>query len=229
MLRNSTQHVCLNGLAVRANATSRLCVVGLVLVAAASGSGAPKGAPAAVDVYLNDRDDSAELLGPGTPLASAIFKKIGVRLNWHTGELPPGPGAFGIRTVEHAPGSATSEALASARLSSSSGAEITVYMDRVRRLIAKHPDLAGAAAGYVLAHELAHAMQGAARHSASGILKVQWSLGDYKDMMFHKLAFTDSDVELIHKGLALQLANRRSELAVEAGSGSPAVRNLATR
>ena len=64
---------------------------------------------------------------------------------------------------------------------------------------------------YVLAHELAHAMQGVARHSESGILKAHWSNADCVEMAFHTLAFTQFDVELIHRGLAFQLANRRSE------------------
>jgi hypothetical protein len=98
----------------------------------------------------------------------------------------------------------------------SSETEITVYKDRVRRFLDNHSNLAQVAAGYILAHELAHAMQGVARHSDSGILKAQWSSEDYQEMIFQKLAFASLDVELIHRGLALQLANRRSELPSEA-------------
>jgi hypothetical protein len=170
----------------------------------------------AVDVYVSGRDGSSLLLGSGRPLAAAIFKKIGVRINWHAGELQAGQRAFGIRTLEQAPESATSGALASARLVGSSGTEITVYKDRVQRFLDNHRNLAGVAAAYVLAHELAHAMQGVPRHSASGILKAQWSNDDYQEMIFQKLAFASVDVELIHRGLALQLANRRSELPAEA-------------
>jgi hypothetical protein len=193
----------------------------------------------AVDVYLNDRDDSSQLLGPGTPLASGIFQRIGVRLKWHRGQLRTARSsghdaaaqpAFGIRTAKHAPESATSNALASAQLLGWSGAEITVYEDRVRRFLQEHHSLAeGVATGYVLAHELAHVMQGFARHSESGILKTRWSRDDYRDMVYHKLAFTASDVELIHQGLALQLANRRSEQRAEAESGNSAVGKLADR
>ncbi len=159
-----------------------------------------------VDVYLNGRDASAQLLSAGTPMTSDIFKKIGVRLNWHTGEVRSGQNAFGIRTAEHAPESATSEALAASELLGSSGAEITIYADRLRGFLDKHRNLAGVAAGYVLAHELAHVMQGVARHSEAGILKAHWSDLDFQEMVFHKLAFTTSDVNLIHQGLALQLA-----------------------
>ena len=86
----------------------------------------------------------------------------------------------------------------SAQLLGSSGPEITVYNDRVRRFLADHPSLTEVAAGYVLAHELAHVMQGIARHSDAGILKARLSREDYKEMTIHKLAFTSSDVVLIH-------------------------------
>jgi len=146
-------------------------------------------------------------------LASSIFAKIGVHLHWHVGELPAtqssaGDGAIqkviGVRTLEHAPESAATDALASARIVGSSGTEITVYKDRLQRFLDRHSKLAGVAGaciGYVLTHELAHVMQGVARHSEFGILKAQWSNDDFEEMMFHKLAFTNFDVELIHRGL----------------------------
>jgi hypothetical protein len=172
-----------------------------------------------VDVYLSNRDDSAQLLRAGKILASGIFEKIGVHVNWRTGELSATRGdagnetpqkAFGIRTLEHAPESATPGALASAGIVGAAGTEIRVYKDRVLRFLDKHSNLAGVGAGYVLAHELAHVMQGVGRHSESGILKAQWSNDDFEEMIFHKLVFTNFDVELIHKGLALQLANSAS-------------------
>jgi hypothetical protein len=164
-----------------------------------------------VDLFLNRRDASSELLGRATPLASEIFKKIGVRLNWHSGELPAGKAGFGIRTTEHAPESATPEALASARLTGSGGVEITVYKDRLQRFLSDRPSLAGVAAAYVLAHELAHAMQGVARHSESGIMKARWGDLDFQGMVFHKLMFAPVDVELIHHGLAALLGTGSTE------------------
>jgi hypothetical protein len=183
-----------------------------------------------VDVYLSNRDDSSELLRPGKVVASAIFERIGVHLNWRSGGLPAtqsaaGNGAlqkaFGIRTLERAPESATGGALASARIVGLSGTEITVYEDRLQRFFGNHSNLAraGAGAGYVLAHELAHVMQGVARHSESGILKAQWSSSDFEEMVFHRLAFTNFDVELIHQGLVIQLANRRSESLADGSAG----------
>jgi hypothetical protein len=180
------------------------------------------------EVYLSNRDGSCDLLGTGKVVASSLFARIGVRLHWHEGELPAaqsstGDGAIqkliGVHTLARAPESATPEALATARIVGSSGTEITVYKDRLQRFLA-HSTLArqaGAGIGYVLAHELAHAMQGVARHSELGILKAHWSNVDFEEMVFRKLAFTDLDVELIHRGLALQLANA----AAPGGTAAP--------
>ena len=182
----------------------RFQVTTVVLLAAMGGGSLRAAEKAAIDVYMCDRDGSALLLGHGMALASAIFDRIGVRLHWRTGELPAGQNAFGIRTVERAPESATAGALASTHLLSAFGTEITVYGDRMRRLLDDRPSLREVAAAYVLAHELAHAMQGVARHSESGIMKAQWSRDDYQEMVFHKLGFTATDVALIHFGLSPQ-------------------------
>ena len=58
-------------------------------------------------------------VGVPEKLASDIFGKIGVHVNWHLGRLPAGPCAaqkcIGIQLVEHPPVSATPGGLASAR------------------------------------------------------------------------------------------------------------------
>lgn len=214
--------------AAQARAQEREIAVGLdnPQVVPIAGPGFGQSRPATVDIYVNSNDDSARLLGPGTPMASGIFKNIGVRLNWHKGGMRPAPNAFAIRTLEHAPESATPEALAATRLSDPSRAEITVYEDRLQRFLEGHRTLAGVAVGYVLAHELAHVMQGVARHSESGILKAHWSDQDFTDMVFHKLVFTPSDVELIHKGVALLMTSGQPQSVISPDSGSTVVPNL---
>jgi hypothetical protein len=200
----------------------RLAMV--ILLAAMDGASMYAAEKARVDVYISDRDDSAQLLGPGKVLASGIFDQIGVRLVWHNGELPASSASqpvFSIRTLEHPLESATSTALASARIVGASGTEITIYKDRLQRFLSDNASLGGVAAGYVLAHELAHVMQGAARHSESGILKANWSRQDFQAMVFHKLAFTQLDVELIHRGLAVQQASRRAEPVLVAENVNP--------
>ena len=206
----------------------RLAMV--ILLAAMDGASMYAAEKARVDVYISDRDDSAQLLGPGKVLASGIFDQIGVRLVWHSGILPMAKmarrdasvPAFAIRTVEHPLESATSGALASARIVGSTGTEIEVYKDRLQSFLAEHRSLAGVAAGYVLAHELAHVMQGVARHSESGIMKANWSRDDRKAMVLHKLTFTALDVDLIHQGLAAQRTGRPTEPVIVAENVSPA-------
>jgi hypothetical protein len=129
---------------------------GLVL-AAIAGLSFGQSRPVSVNVYINDNDDSLQLLGHGTALASGIYKKIGVRLNWRLGEAPTGQPAFGIRTVEHAPASAAPGALAASEPYGAARV-IAVYGDRVHRFVDNEPMVAEAAPGYILAHELAHAM-----------------------------------------------------------------------
>lgn len=187
-----------------------------------------------VDVYISAHDDSALLLGPGKVLASSIFDRIGIRLVWHNGKVPTANGAvrtdaflpvFAIRTLDHALNSTNPGALASVHIVGSSGTEITVYKDRLQRFLADNANLSNVAAGYVLAHELAHVMQGGARHSESGIMKANWTREDYQAMVFHKLVFTQLDVELIHRGLAVLRARRQSEPVLVAEGASPAVIN----
>lgn len=174
-----------------------------------------------VEVYINDRDDSILLFGSGESLATSIFAKVGVHLNWRTGEVPaarstaskPTPEiAFGVRTLERAPESVAPDALASARIVDWSGADITVYKDRLQRFLDCHRNLPGVAVagtGYILAHELGHVMQGVPRHSEVGILKTKWSNADIEEMIFHSLVFTSFDVKLIHRGLARRTGLRK--------------------
>ena len=163
-----------------------------------------------VDVYLDDRDDSAELLRQGKVVAWGIFRQIGVGLIWHPVRSANGTerSGFTIRLREHAPDTAAPAALASTRLEDFRGREITIYKDRLEGFVVSHPNLASVAAGYVMAHELAHAMQGIDRHSDSGILKACWTRYDFEDMVYLKLNFTSADVALIHEGLTLQLPSR---------------------
>src|SRR5580658_10436355 len=99
----------------------------VVLLAVMGSSGMYAAEKTRVDIYISGSDDSAQVLGAGKILASGIFEKIGIHLNWRAGELAESAmpdKAFGIRTLEHAPESATPGALASARIVGSSGTEI---------------------------------------------------------------------------------------------------------
>jgi hypothetical protein len=55
--------------------------------------------------------------------------------------------------------------------------------------------------GQVLAHEIGHILQGADRHSASGVMKSRWDMNDYTGMAREPLPFTDLDIQEIYRGL----------------------------
>jgi hypothetical protein len=164
-----------------------------------------------VEVYVS-KGNWPRSVGFPTELASEIFGRIGVHVNWHLGEMPAVPRAglrcTGIRFVEHAPISATPGALASARPYGSAGSLISVYGDRVHALTARIPSLSDALLAYIFAHELAHVMMGSDYHSGAGVLKAQWSYADYAAMVTRRLSFTDGDSDRIRNGMAVSLAAR---------------------
>ena len=64
--------------------------------------------------------------------------------------------------------------------------------------------------GHVLAHELAHVLEGFAYHSEAGVMKSQWDNGDLKEMSRRPLAFSAEDAAAIRSGLAKILARSTS-------------------
>jgi hypothetical protein len=54
---------------------------------------------------------------------------------------------------------------------------------------------------HVLAHEIAHILQGVQRHSESGLMKPQRDDADFFEMARKPLGFTEEDVDLIYRGL----------------------------
>ncbi len=79
------------------------------------------------------------------------------------------------------------------------GTRILIFPDRVAAISPEprfHTTLA-----YVLVHEVTHILQGVPRHSREGIMKAQWTPGDYFEMIYHRLGFTEDDLALLYAGL----------------------------
>jgi hypothetical protein len=131
-------------------------------------------------------------------VASRAFQSIGVRLMWRQG-TPPKPLEGGCDQIIElqidlvAPESYPPSTMAYATPRATSGTRIHVFYDRVSRLSPDAPNLFG----YVLAHEIAHVLQGKARHSGEGIMKPHWDGSDYSLMGVYGLRFTDEDAALI--------------------------------
>jgi len=128
-------------------------------------------------------------------IASQIFARVGVRLDWHGPCGGPSLGWYGIsirlsdRTpADHHPGSL-------AYAMPYEGSRIVVFYDRVRAEAINTP--VPVLLGHVLAHEIAHLLEGMNRHSASGIMKQQWDGRDYSDMCRFKFGFAADDMALM--------------------------------
>jgi hypothetical protein len=83
-----------------------------------------------------------------------------------------------------------------------SGTTISVYQDRVARLLHRLPSLNNVLLGYIFAHELSHVLQGTDYHSEAGIMGANWSHADNMAMLSYRLGFTESDADRIHEGIA---------------------------
>jgi hypothetical protein len=86
------------------------------------------------------------------------------------------------------------------------GTLIHIFSDRVLKATSR--ELAGPYLGHVMAHEIAHVLQGINRHSDSGVMKPHWDGRDFYQMMFHSLDFTSQDKELVHAGLKRRTRNQ---------------------
>jgi hypothetical protein len=134
--------------------------------------------------------------GPAQLVASEIFARIGVRIDWRGMNHCPAEAiqiSFQTMTDPHQPPGALAYALPYERV------HIRVFYDRVRAL---GGDGETSLLGHVLAHEIGHILQGSARHSESGVMKPQFTPDD-RFRMYHNrpLDFTSLDADLIHSGI----------------------------
>jgi hypothetical protein len=171
-----------------------------------------------VKVDLNSRVEVPHaLLREGQEAATAIFAGIHVQLLW-VGRRPdaskevggcvgePDTHDLAVEIIPHAPASLSDIALAMAIPNADSGVRIFIFYDRVDPLLRGHEPEARIL-GYVLAHEIAHILQGVARHSETGIMRARWTDNDFKLMGSRLLMFTLEDVRLIRHGLVTRYAS----------------------
>ena len=165
-----------------------------------------------VIVYVRTDNLLIAELGRAQQTAVKVFAGIGVPVVFRSGAL--GKSAEGAFSIElqldaKAPAQLHAGALAFATPFRVSGTRIRIFCDRVRN--ASPESGPGIALGYVMAHEIAHVLEGVSRHSVEGIMKAHWEKPDYRQMKSLALLFDPADDELIHEGL-----ERRVALAVRA-------------
>jgi hypothetical protein len=133
---------------------------------------------------------------PGIPPAllvtSGIFARIGVRIDWLRASRCPSD-ALLVSFQTETDASLLPGALAWAQPYEK--VNIGVFYDRMR---AFGRDTETDLLGHVLAHEIAHMLQGTVRHSNDGVMKNEWTPEDRRHMAHNQpLSFTPLDVALI--------------------------------
>jgi hypothetical protein len=148
--------------------------------------------------------------------ADQLFASIRVKIQWHGPRVCPANARAPIFLTiqERTPESYFPGALGVAL--PLEGSHAWVFYDRVLQATPDDKRLSALLA-HVMAHEIAHVLQGIIRHSESGILKAHWSETDCARMAFFPLMFTRDDAILIHRGLE----DRFARLASNPSPGNP--------
>lgn len=133
--------------------------------------------------------------------ATKLLAGAGVTVVWVDAERPNDPEqvfcgerltvAFDAKAPERFP----KQAMAYANVSAGSGAAIHMFMNRVSNFEDEShmPEFLGG----LLAHEIAHMLQGVARHSGTGVMKAPWTGRDLEALVSGRLPFAPEDVKLI--------------------------------
>ncbi|HUI54304.1 MAG TPA: hypothetical protein VLY04_04995, partial [Bryobacteraceae bacterium] len=135
--------------------------------------------------------------------ATSMFAGIGISVAWRMGELnsaPSGSVAIRLTVTDGAPPDSEPGVLATSYPYAGADRGITVFYRRIRESAARTvPEQLLLA--HVLAHEIAHVLEGIDRHSEEGIMKAHWSRRDFVAMQKEPLPFAPIDIDLIHLGL----------------------------
>jgi hypothetical protein len=139
--------------------------------------------------------------------ATWIYAGIGVKLKWSSS----GKDGLSLQFDAGLPEGFHPGALGYAMPFAQTGTRVHVIVDRLHVQVSK--PLGGALLGHVMAHELAHVLEGFTHHSETGVMKARWDHGDLEQMTRRPLSFSAEEAAAIGLGLAKIL--RRS-------TGSPA-------
>jgi hypothetical protein len=134
---------------------------------------------------------------------SKLLARAAVHVEWIHGSACQSSAAIQVHLTIQTPDNLLPGALAFCQPAARD--DIRVLYDRVQAMVspAHEPHLLA----YVLAHEIVHILEGTGRHSATGIMKAQWTAEDYSDIASGKLTFAAEDIELVHGGAIVRQAH----------------------
>jgi hypothetical protein len=135
--------------------------------------------------------------------ASRLLASAAVHVEWIHGSACQTSAAIQVHLTVQTADNLMPGALAFCQPAASD--EIRVLYDRDQATVspAHEPRLLA----YVLAHEIAHILEGTGRHSATGIMKANWTPEDFSDIASGKLTFASEDIHLVHGGVIVRQAH----------------------
>jgi hypothetical protein len=182
----------------------------------AMGTGQPVSAKEITVYITNGHVTPATVLAQAQQTATRIFAGAAVPLQWKLGDAKrkqTAPGADTTRCaievrvdlLSRVPEDVSPWAFARSFPLQTKELRIDVLVDRFGRILRRQPLLAGPLLGHVLAHEIAHVLQGVSRHSEAGILRARWNGRDYRQMQRQLMEFDRAEVKHIHLGIEWRL------------------------
>lgn len=129
-------------------------------------------------------------------LTATMFARIRIAVHWHDSRDCP-LDAIRVSLLLGPQGSRMPGVLGYAL--PYDGTHIVVFWDRIQA--GQREGKGAAVLAHVLAHEIAHILQGCSRHSVSGLMKARWNADDFTAISRNELRFAPEDIELIYLGV----------------------------
>jgi hypothetical protein len=178
-----------------------LAITATLFALATLAQAADKSKPEVLVRVLDGSAVSQQTLLRAQDTATDILAAAGVRLRWTSASRPTATGSvqtIDLRFSDTIPADYLPGALAAAHPFAQSGLRITVFTDRVARLLPPaQTKWSGRVLGHVLAHEIGHMLLGHDSHSTNGLMKALWSEKDFEVMKSQNLPFTPEHASLI--------------------------------
>jgi hypothetical protein len=180
----------------------KIRAIATLTVITAMGAQAGKTKQAAEQVIVCTEGSSRGVFLEAQAIASKIFAAIRVPIHWRIGLNSCPPQGIQISLIAGAPRSAQLGADALAYARPYEGVHIDLLYDRIAQ--GRSRQLLPQLLANVLVHEITHVLERSEHHSAEGIMKAQWNLDDFHDMMRKPLPFSSDDIRWIQQGLEVR-------------------------
>ena len=165
-----------------------------------------------------------EVLKRAKYMATKLLAGAGVTVDWIEGEPLGDPEQMGCKerlTIlfdVKAPARFSKWAMAYSDLTPGSQTAVHIFYDRVS-LFYDRPHMPEFLGG-LLAHEIAHILQGVARHSRVGVMKARWTDRDHDELLHGRLPFASEDVALIRSHFRARAVSVAGDLGAAAANDS---------